>query len=443
MLNTIYLEKPLLAPCSKSLDVLGSEYEEISRHIGKADYIGAASVVERLFQQGVFDVRLLGYFLFGVFTERRIAGLPVILECLTLTIRQSLAFLGPAEKKELQLDSSLRWLLGKVVQHVEHYKRDKDPRYAQWQLPEYAGVREVALRSLQDLEDVLQTTLPQGRSVQMLRHVRSLLLALCIDPSEASPFPVSAAAVLREREEQLIQTEEASLPSSMQSDNAEDEEQTDAPDSSDGEAETAGDASAMSTDPTDTESDSSSVSASNNSLTSSESTNSSVSGRRLESAEQSSLSSSLQPDQVDSELLTQHERKASGGSSLRGLKEAGEQDEKGEAATLVLPLTPVLQQLLNKISACERLCLGGQFDAAALVVADLRLALASPFLRQAFPTLFSSYFCCLIRHGSELQRALAESASDTESASLTKLVLRELYQSDFELFLRIVEQGKS
>jgi hypothetical protein len=441
MLNTIYLEKPLSAPCNKQLDVLGPEYEEISRYIARADYISAASVVERLFQQGVFDVRLLGYFLFGVFTERRIAGLPVILECLTLTLTQSLPFLGPAEKKELQLDSALRWLLGKVVQHVEHYKRDKDPRYAQWQLPEYAGVREVALRSLQDLADVLQTILPQGRSVQMLRHVRSLLLGLCIDSSEASPFPVSAAAVLREREEQLIQIENGSMPSGTQSEALEDEELSDAPEMSHDEAEAAGESIEVSTSLTDSEIGSNSLSASSHGRTEGEQTGSSVSVRVLGSMASQSSTSSLLSAEVDSELITGHERKASSDLSQYPMKEPGERE--GEGATLVLPLTPVLKQFLEKISACERLCIGGRFDAAALVVTDLRSALASPFLRQAFPTLFGGYFRCLIRYGAELQQALSEAASDTRAASLAQLALHELYQTDFELFLKIVEQGKS
>lgn len=384
MVNTVYLEQPLTKPCEKQLDVLGPEYEEISRHIGRANYVEAALVVERLFQQGVYDVRLLGYFLFGVFSERQIAGLPVIIECLILLLRESLPCIGPDERKEQQLDSALRWLFGKVVQHVEHYKRDKDPRYEQWQKPEYADVRQAALRDLQRLEEVLPSVISNGRAHQTLRHVRTLLQGMQIDASEASPFPVSAIAELQEREERLVQLAEESTPSDVNLDD--------------------------------------------------------VATHDLRTDQEGNAGDAPAQEQADTPDEVSVNRESLGGSPEGSVQTT---QSEGDAATMALPISQPLKLLLKKLAAFERFCASGRFDVAAVVASDLRTVLANPHLRQVMPSFLSGYFQCLLRHGKQLQRELTDLATDSATKRLDLLAIQELYQTDVDLFLALVERDNS
>lgn len=411
MINTIYLERPLTEPSARELDFLGPEYEEVSRHIGRANYVEAALTVERLFKEGIFDVRLLGYFMLGVFTERQLGGLPLILECLVLAVRQSLPNMGPRERKAPQLDSALRWFFGKVVQHVEHFKRDKDPRYEQWQQPEYAAVREAAITQLEELENALHEQIPSGRAERMLRHVRTLLAGLTLETSAASPFPVSAIAALHEREERLIRlSEESQLDVSSGTENA--TEQMDA-------AQRSGEESSHFED----------------------------------DASNQPVDAQTQPDvRSESECVTGTKSEEPSREAVVGTGSAEPSEQRHVATSppsvlpvavgevLSIPLTPALKLFLRKLSIFESLCSRKQFRVASLLAMDLREMTASSVLRQFFPTLLAGYFRALLRHATELTTEIAAASTEGPPASLAQQALRDLYLSDLDVFLAVVEE---
>jgi hypothetical protein len=187
MINTQSLEQPLQAPSPRELELLSPEYEVLSHHLARAQYVEAASVAERLWGDGVHDVRILGHFLFGAFIERGLAGLPALFDLVEITLGQSWPHLAPEERRERHADTALRWLFSQIVHHIEHHKRDRDAQWELWQSPAHKDPNDAAYRRGQALAVQLEGRLPRGRCIQALYHLQSLLHQLHIESAVSSP----------------------------------------------------------------------------------------------------------------------------------------------------------------------------------------------------------------------------------------------------------------
>lgn len=116
-----------------TLDPLDGRLAEVTRCIDKGYYREAACAVQRIYETGDLDVRLLGYFLYGYFDEHGLASLAAIFETLTGLIQGDPLDLDPEERPAwAAFDATLSWLFSCLVKKLERHEAARDAVFDDW-----------------------------------------------------------------------------------------------------------------------------------------------------------------------------------------------------------------------------------------------------------------------------------------------------------------------
>ncbi|MGZ3459746.1 MAG: type VI secretion system protein IglI family protein, partial [Archangium sp.] len=128
------LDKPLEAE-APDLESSDERLEKVNGLVARSAYVDAARAAEALLREGVYDVRLVGAYLLGLFLEGGLEATPVLFHSLSSTLLGNWPSFGPRERKDVYADGALRWLLKVLNKHVEHHERMKDETWQRWCAP--------------------------------------------------------------------------------------------------------------------------------------------------------------------------------------------------------------------------------------------------------------------------------------------------------------------
>jgi len=119
--------QPLMVPCSAAsghqLAADDPLLDEMISLAERGELTGAASRAQAAWSEGIFDIRTIGFYLCGAFTESGLAALPSILRCIETCLGESWEHLGPSENKRRYGDSALRWLFTTITGQVRFHQR--------------------------------------------------------------------------------------------------------------------------------------------------------------------------------------------------------------------------------------------------------------------------------------------------------------------------------
>jgi hypothetical protein len=188
------LDKPLEgeAPDLESSD---ERLEKVSILVARSDYLDAARAAEALLREGVYDVRLVGAYLLGLFIEGGLEAMPVVFHSLSHTLLGNWQSFGPRERKDVYADGSLRWLLKLLNKHVEHHERVKDATWQRWSAASNREPLEQALTLSEEIFSAFGRVMPRNgceapfrRLTQWLEgHLRTLPSPAPLEEPEPEP----------------------------------------------------------------------------------------------------------------------------------------------------------------------------------------------------------------------------------------------------------------
>jgi len=198
------LPPPPLDPhlLDKSLDVEASDLEssderldKITGLVAKSAYLDAARTAEAVLREGVYDVRLVGAYLLGLFVEGGMEAMPVVFHSLSNTLLGNWSSFGPRERKDVYADGSLRWMLKVLNKHLEHHERMKDETWKNWSAASNREPLEQALALSEEIFSSFGRVMPNNgceapfrRLTQWLEgHLRSLPEPASLVESEPEP----------------------------------------------------------------------------------------------------------------------------------------------------------------------------------------------------------------------------------------------------------------
>jgi len=115
------------------LDTFDPRFDEIVTEVEKADYLNAAHKIEEAMSQNIYDIRLIGYFLYGYFIEQGPAKLSEVLNALVCVFNENFEHFGPVKNKEKQAQSSLKWFFSKLIKKLQHEEKRNTETWLQWQ----------------------------------------------------------------------------------------------------------------------------------------------------------------------------------------------------------------------------------------------------------------------------------------------------------------------
>jgi hypothetical protein len=193
--------------------------EKVNGLVAKSAYLDAARAAEAMLDQGLYDVRLVGPYLLGLFMEGGLEALPTMFHSLSSTLLINWQFFGPRERKDIFADASLRWLLKVLNKHLEHHERLKNETWQRWSEASNREPLEQALALSEEIfssfNRVLQRNACEAPFRRLTQWMEGHLQSLPTPEPEPEPEPDSEAEVVpvRGRAAHAESTPRAASPS--------------------------------------------------------------------------------------------------------------------------------------------------------------------------------------------------------------------------------------
>ncbi|HEX8433778.1 type VI secretion system protein IglI family protein, partial [Archangium sp.] len=186
------LDKPLDVEAS-DLESTDERLEKVNDLVARSAYLDAARAAEAVLREGVYDVRLAGPYLFGLFLEGGLTAMPLMFHALSNTLLGNWQSFGPRERKDVFADAGLRWMLKVLNKHLEHHERLKDETWQRWCTSDNREPLEQALALSEEIFSSFGRVMPRNgceapfrRLTQWLEgHLQSL--PAVVVPEEPAP----------------------------------------------------------------------------------------------------------------------------------------------------------------------------------------------------------------------------------------------------------------
>ncbi|GAB4556958.1 MAG: hypothetical protein Tsb0020_00650 [Haliangiales bacterium] len=129
MLDPQLLEQPAPDAASAGPDPRVHQAAELA---GRGDYTDAAELSEMLLRDGSYDIRAVGFYLFGLILQEGLATLPYVLERLTTLLNEDHAALTPLKKLTRVTDDTVGWLFRTLFDRCRYHASCDDEVWQAW-----------------------------------------------------------------------------------------------------------------------------------------------------------------------------------------------------------------------------------------------------------------------------------------------------------------------
>jgi hypothetical protein len=157
-------------PASPGLELGDLHLDAINDAAFQSRYAEAAAQAQAVWDEGIRDVRLLGYLLYGYYLERDVAALPFIFEQLTETLTTRWDHIGPA-RKDKPADGALHWLFSSLIRQLDGHEKARDERYQGWLGPEGTAAFAAAELAIAALVVEAEKRFARGKCFDKLRNL--------------------------------------------------------------------------------------------------------------------------------------------------------------------------------------------------------------------------------------------------------------------------------
>lgn len=212
MISTTPLQSRITVAAARQLTETDPTLDRIVSLAEHNKFIDAAALAEQLWQQQIYDVRTLGFYLFGVFMEQGLPGLPLILSCIHNSITTNWSHLGPSHNLQRHLDGTLRWLFINMLSQLRFHQRKKDEQWKLW-LKEWEQLpQQQVLQGTSELAAGLTGVLANPQCCGHLFSLGAILRTLPTTAAVPDPSPLlpALAADASHVESINMQTQESS-----------------------------------------------------------------------------------------------------------------------------------------------------------------------------------------------------------------------------------------
>jgi hypothetical protein len=194
-----WLLQPLTArdEASADLDPTDSRFTAMLDLVTRGDYVMAGHRAEQALQDGLMDIRVLGYYLFGYFVEKGPTSTPILFRILGQILGEAQAAIGPRDKREVHIENTLQWLFQSLLRNVEHHSRSQDATWKTWMDSATRPAIDEALELSAALQAQIAQHSPKQRASTRFQSVEAWLRGLekpAPAPPPAPPPATSAEA---------------------------------------------------------------------------------------------------------------------------------------------------------------------------------------------------------------------------------------------------------
>jgi len=181
------------------LDPADPRFVELATLVEKGEYGSAAQACEALLRQGILDVRVIGYYGYGVFLEGGVGALGPLADVLARLFATRLGALGPSTNKLKHARTSMGWLMKHLTRKLERELSTKGEDPLPWvkaSSEEVAAARSGVTR----LASAMGEVLGEGGGLKEQAAKLDLLLGRFEEATKTEPVPGPATVEVAEVE---------------------------------------------------------------------------------------------------------------------------------------------------------------------------------------------------------------------------------------------------
>jgi len=115
-----------------NFDSTDPRLDEIATLAQAGEYTEAARLSEIIITAGIYDVRLICYFLYGHWLEQGLFNFIEVIDCLNNLIIKNWDALGPINKREKVFEKSLEWMFRQILKKVQYEEAKDTPLWQDW-----------------------------------------------------------------------------------------------------------------------------------------------------------------------------------------------------------------------------------------------------------------------------------------------------------------------
>jgi hypothetical protein len=159
------------------LDIFDPRFDDIVGSIDRAEYLEAAKQVEEVLQSGVYDIRVIGYFAYGIFLEQGPAILGDLFDALSHLLNNNFEQIGPVKNKQKQAQAGLRWFLAQLIKKMQYEEKRNSDDWQNWQDNCNTDQVEAAIANCDIFRRALTANLEDkaGPLIELLSKVNAIL----------------------------------------------------------------------------------------------------------------------------------------------------------------------------------------------------------------------------------------------------------------------------
>lgn len=196
------------------MDTFDPRFTDIAGMVQDGQFLEAATEAEGVIAEGTYDIRIIGYFLYGVFLEQGVGVLSSVFQALNGLLTDNWEAVGPVKNREKQTVNSLKWFVNQLVKKLDYEENRKEETWNTWLAEVESEQAGEALEELEKLQRNLGMTLEDaaGDVLEGLMKVKSWLSSFQmlvykepeeeeeeeeeeeVEAEEAEPVPAAGAA---------------------------------------------------------------------------------------------------------------------------------------------------------------------------------------------------------------------------------------------------------
>ena len=190
MRDLAFLRAPIATPI-KTLDSSDPTLAELSSLADREQLPELEARVEALFDDGVYDIRAISYYLWLAWRLRGLPALADVFGTLAALVTTNLAAVGPEERREAHFAKRIAWLSQKIGDHVQYHEAKRTPEWKAWEKSATPEDLDGALAALRGLDAAMSNGFAPARQPLMVLAPRLQTLREAFAPPVDTP-PASA-----------------------------------------------------------------------------------------------------------------------------------------------------------------------------------------------------------------------------------------------------------
>ena len=131
-MNIELLQGTLEITENPGLETIDPRFSDIATLVMEGNYEEAAAQSEAILEEQIYDIRIIGYSLYGHFIEQGVGAMADIYQCLANLLRDNLDALGPVKNREKHIQTILNWMMKQLIKKLQREEAKNTSIYEGW-----------------------------------------------------------------------------------------------------------------------------------------------------------------------------------------------------------------------------------------------------------------------------------------------------------------------